>query len=147
VKRRLQISDEDWQKLGYSIERRGEAGRILRPHAGSPRKGTPAKSESSEADPRREQLHRYQRLINRIIVHFSNRGPLRPKEYEQIYRDNKLDELYRAVVELGGSPLLCEECLGLLRGRQRKYCSPRCRKTLRVRKQRERHPEYKAKRK
>lgn len=41
MKIRSRISDEDWQKLGYTIEQRGEAGRILRPHSHSRRKFEP----------------------------------------------------------------------------------------------------------
>lgn len=83
----------------------------------------------------------YRKLIDAL-----NKAPRQPREYAELYRQLKIEELYRLAADLGGPSTLCQVCLEPLRGNQKNYCGEPCRNLAKVRRAREQHPERKLKR-
>ena len=157
--KRSRVTDEDWRKAGYIVERLGDGCSSIWPekHPDCPpepdmrplslkRLQQRLRALPQAPDRPRELIQRYDTIIDFLIRHFCGSGPLSTKEYNQLYQGTHLNELYRAVLELGGPPLVCQECLRVLKGRPKRYCSPTCKKTFKIRQYREKHPEHKMRR-
>ena len=157
----LRRMDEAFRDSLYQVDDFGEAGRIVYP-PGTPTRVLDPDSERSLVEdllvkidrslrrvPNSDPIRQYDTVLAILLDWMKDLGPLRPAEYQQVYTELKLRELFNQVYNPGGRfpQLTCCECGQVLKGRQRVYCSPTCQKAHQTQKFRVAHPELKVRRK